>query len=179
MKKQNPFSPNLAASFPRFYSAASMKVRSLGVTGAATVDLYVRCNVHVVVIVQNLILAVYRQLWQILIQIVGSGQGAHRLHLLEYTYQVVDADQVAVFVIADTPLGTVIDCRVFGQDDRFGKVNQPDAGLGLIVHKQQGAANHLVSSKEFRALQCGTNRLQTLNVLRLEGNNLLLQGKLR
>lgn len=90
------------------------------------------------------------------------------LHLLEDGQQIVDADQVAVLVVADHPARRVVDRQPRRQPRRLGEVDQPHVGVGRVVHEQQRAADHLVVREELGHLQRRPNRFQPLNVLGLK-----------
>lgn len=60
------------------------------------------------------------------------------------------------------------DFGVGGQANCLGKINQPDAGLRLVVHKEEGAADDFVRLKEVGSMESGTNRFQAVNVFGLE-----------
>lgn len=60
------------------------------------------------------------------------------------------------------------DFDVGGQANRLGKINQPDAGLRLVVHKEEGAADDFVRLEEVGSVESGTNRFQTVNVFGLK-----------
>lgn len=90
------------------------------------------------------------------------------VHFGEDFDQVVDADQVAVLVVADAPLAVVPDGDRFGEDHRFGKVDQPHAGVVPVVHEEQRRTDHLVPLEEVGEAERGPDRLQPLDVFGLE-----------
>lgn len=59
------------------------------------------------------------------------------------------------------------DFGVGGKANGLGKINQPDAGLCLVVHKEEGAADDFVRLKEVGSVERGTNRFQTVNIFGL------------
>lgn len=89
---------------------------------------------------------------------VREGEGrrdGHRLllqHGHEYRDEVVDAYQVAVLVVADLPLGAVVDGDVLGQQDRLGEVDQPDVRAELVVDEEERAADHLGAGRFSRVV---------------------------
>lgn len=100
--------------------------------------------------------------------------------------EVVDANQVAVFVVPHFPFGVVGDGHIRGQMDGFCKVNQPHIGIVAIMDEQQRTPNHLLKIalivsgnwfqkppylmgfEERRLSQGGLDRLKSLNVLWLQ-----------
>jgi len=73
----------------------------------------------------------------------SDGKRSRGIHLGEYVQQVVDADQVSVFVVAHYPLGRVVDPDVRRKYERLCEVDKPYVGVFAVVHEQQRAADHL------------------------------------
>lgn len=79
------------------------------------------------------------------------------LHLHKDVDEIVDPDEIAVLVVAHLPGGVVIDAQLRRQLHRLGKVNQPDAGMVLVVDEEQRAADDLVALEELRDRQGGAD----------------------
>lgn len=82
--------------------------------------------------------------------------------------EIVDANQVAILVVAHLPGRVMIDAHLRRQRHRLGEVNQPDTRVRLIVHEEQRAADHLVRLEELRDGQCGAYSTQALYVTGLK-----------
>ena len=66
--------------------------------------------------------------------------------------EVVDADEVAVLVVALDPRDTVLQGVALAQGTRLAKVYHPDARLRRrVMHKEQGTANDL--QQQYRVYQ--------------------------
>lgn len=78
--------------------------------------------------------------------------------------EIVDANQVAILVVAHLPGRVMIDAHLRRQSHRLGEVNQPHTRVRLIVHEEQRAADHLVRLEELRDGQCGAYSTQALYV---------------
>lgn len=75
--------------------------------------------------------------------------------------EIVDANEVAVFVVADLPCGFVVNGDVVRNGDGLGEVYHPDRRLPLIVDEEKGAADELVGSEEVGLVQGFTDVLQS------------------
>lgn len=63
--------------------------------------------------------------------------------LFERRYQIIKTNQVTVFVIADEPRGSVIDCDALRNLMSLSEVDHPHVGFAFVVNEQQRTSNKL------------------------------------
>ena len=79
----------------------------------------------------------------------------------------INANQIAILVIAHFPGGIMIDLMILRQYDGLGKVYKPNTRLLVIMHEQQRTANSFVPAKELRTFEGGVYGAQALHIARL------------
>ena len=67
--------------------------------------------------------------------------------VVEDVNKAVDADQVAVLVVALLPLDVVRESHAFGKWPRLAKVDHPDVGLAVVVNEEQRGTDHLKAAR--------------------------------
>lgn len=92
---------------------------------------------------------------------------------------VLEAEEVAVFVIPFRPLGPMIDLNTIRQRHRLAEINHPNIDLApMIVHEEERAANQLKEGGNCCLMHCQKERLKVeFNVKRQ--NTITLRACLR